>query len=285
MERGLFELHEDPEAGGKLVWTRRRFIAGGVVAGMERALSAAIPYGRFLPAGMIPVAIADSPPGTVIADKPGLRVLNDRPFNAETPAHLLDDEITPAERLFVRNNGVPPAAVDPGTWQLSVAGEACLGPRTFSLEELKREFPHYTYRLQLECGGNGRSEFRPRVPGNQWTTGAIGCPEWTGVRLKDVLERGRDQYGMQSFDQHLTELYRSGVVELEVARAAASNPSDFERALSFGSGEAFPSSGDEEEPEADLDQPSFVDHDEKPDEDGEILELSSEVADEPLELA
>jgi len=51
--------------------------------------------------------------------------------------------------------------------------------------------------------------------------------------LKDVIERGRDQYGMQSFDQHLTDLYRSGVITLEVARTAASNPSDFERALNF----------------------------------------------------
>jgi DMSO/TMAO reductase YedYZ molybdopterin-dependent catalytic subunit len=209
MERGLFELHEDAESGRRLVWSRRRFLVGGVVAGMERALSAAIPYGRFLPAGMIPVAIAESQPGTVVAEKPGLRVLNDRPFNAETPAHLLDDEVTPAERLFVRNNGVPPAAVDPGAWRLSVTGEACLGPRTFSLEELKREFRQYTYRLQLECGGNGRAEFRPRVPGNQWTTGAIGCPEWTGVRLKDVLERvgvrGDAAYvAYRSADTHLS---------------------------------------------------------------------------------
>jgi DMSO/TMAO reductase YedYZ molybdopterin-dependent catalytic subunit len=40
----------------------------------------------------------------------------------------------------------------------------------------------------LECGGNGRSEFNPPASGNQWTTGAVGCPAWTGVRLRDVLE-------------------------------------------------------------------------------------------------
>ncbi|MEL6675674.1 MAG: sulfite oxidase, partial [Bacteroidota bacterium] len=42
--------------------------------------------------------------------------------------------------------------------------------------------------LTLECGGNGRAEFNPPAKGNQWTTGAVGCPEWTGVRLKEVLE-------------------------------------------------------------------------------------------------
>jgi twitching motility protein PilT len=51
--------------------------------------------------------------------------------------------------------------------------------------------------------------------------------------LKDVIEKGRTTYGMQSFDQHLSELYKGGHVKLEVARAAASNPADFERALNF----------------------------------------------------
>ena len=36
--------------------------------------------------------------------KDGLTVLNDRPINAETPAHLLDDAITPTNRHFIRNN-------------------------------------------------------------------------------------------------------------------------------------------------------------------------------------
>ena len=51
--------------------------------------------------------------------------------------------------------------------------------------------------------------------------------------LKDVIEKGRGQYGMQSFDQHLIELYRKGFITLEVAKHAATNPSDFERALHF----------------------------------------------------
>jgi twitching motility protein PilT len=57
-------------------------------------------------------------------------------------------------------------------------------------------------------------------------------PDRTGD-LKDVIEKGRTTYGMQSFDQHLSELYRQGLVKLEVARGAASNPADFERALNF----------------------------------------------------
>jgi twitching motility protein PilT len=51
--------------------------------------------------------------------------------------------------------------------------------------------------------------------------------------MADYLAKNRDIYGTQSFDQHLTELYKAGTVTLEVAKAASTNPSDFERALSF----------------------------------------------------
>ena len=51
--------------------------------------------------------------------------------------------------------------------------------------------------------------------------------------IKDAIEKGRQQYGMQSFDQHLTDLYRANIITLETAVHAATNPSDFERALHF----------------------------------------------------
>ena len=118
---------------------------------------------------------------------PGLMLLNDRPLNAETPAHLLDDDFTPASRFLVRNNGRVPENVDASTWTLEVAGESVNAPKTFAIADLKKKFKHYTYALTLECGGNGRAEFSPGAKGNQWTTGAVGCAKFTGVRLKDVL--------------------------------------------------------------------------------------------------
>ncbi len=54
------------------------------------------------------------------------------------------------------------------------------------------------------------------------------------AELKDAIEKGRGQYGMQSFDQHLIQLYQNGFITLETAKSAATNPSDFERALHFG---------------------------------------------------
>jgi twitching motility protein PilT len=46
--------------------------------------------------------------------------------------------------------------------------------------------------------------------------------------IKDFIAEGREQYGMQTFDQCLTDLVTTGEVTFEVAKAAASNPSDFE---------------------------------------------------------
>jgi twitching motility protein PilT len=51
--------------------------------------------------------------------------------------------------------------------------------------------------------------------------------------LKDVIEKGRDTYGTQSFDQHLSKMYREGIISLDTARSAATNPADFQRALEF----------------------------------------------------
>jgi twitching motility protein PilT len=57
-------------------------------------------------------------------------------------------------------------------------------------------------------------------------------PEKTSL-IKEVIEAGRTQYGMQSFDQALTDLYNSGKITLETALSASDNPADFKRALLF----------------------------------------------------
>lgn len=46
--------------------------------------------------------------------------------------------------------------------------------------------------------------------------------------IRDYIAAGREQYGMQTFDQCLAELVVTKEVTYEVARAASSNPSDFE---------------------------------------------------------
>jgi DMSO/TMAO reductase YedYZ molybdopterin-dependent catalytic subunit len=195
---GIHALYaDDPAAADEKLWdrrsdpvSRRGFLRGSGLAAMTAALGASIPFARFMPGGLIPAALAEADASFELAGKAGLVVLNDRPVNIETPAHLLDDEVIPTKRLFVRNNGNPPgvAGMDADTWELELTGESCLTPKRLTLADLKSRFRHQTLQLQLECGGNGRSEYYPPASGNQWTTGAIGCPEWTGVRLRDVLE-------------------------------------------------------------------------------------------------
>ena len=170
----------------QLPFTRREFLKG--LGTLSTALGANIVFSNFMPHGLIPVALANSHEPFVIDGKIGLRVLNDRPLNAETPAHLLNDDITPASRLFIRNNGLPPVQANAGAWTLNIGGESAKTSKIFTLEELRGRFKNITRALTLECGGNGRAEFYPPASGNQWTIGAVGCPEWNGIHLKDVLE-------------------------------------------------------------------------------------------------
>ena len=158
---------------------RRQFISSSALASFSALLGQSIVNGKWAPFDWIPLGL----PGK----DNRLRVLNDRPVNAETPAHLLDDAITPADLIFVRNNGIPPKKIDPKTWTLTIEGESAKTSKTYTLADLKEKFKEYSYQLTLECGGNGRSEFNPPAKGNQWSTGAVACPKWTGVRLKDVL--------------------------------------------------------------------------------------------------
>ena len=46
--------------------------------------------------------------------------------------------------------------------------------------------------------------------------------------LNDYIKESREQYGMQTFDQHLMDLVADDVVTYETALAASSNPSDFQ---------------------------------------------------------
>lgn len=48
------------------------------------------------------------------------------------------------------------------------------------------------------------------------------------AEIPDFMADGREQYGSQTFDQHLMQLVAEDLVAYDVAKAAASNPGDFE---------------------------------------------------------
>lgn len=169
---------------------RRAFLKRGGIAGLAAALGGAIPYADNLMPGVFPEALAQGFAGGALPGKRGLRVLNDRPVNAETPVTLLDDEITPSERHFIRNNGIIPDRAwnqNLKDWSLTIDGEVRQTLK-LAMTDLQKRYPQVTRALVIECGGNGRAGYHPPAKGNQWTLGAVGCSEYTGVRLKDVLE-------------------------------------------------------------------------------------------------
>jgi DMSO/TMAO reductase YedYZ molybdopterin-dependent catalytic subunit len=100
---------------------------------------------------------------------------------------------TPNARFFVRNHTSTPA-IDPSTWRLQVFGSGLRDQagRSFSLRALEK-LPRKTVTAFVECAGNGRSYFDrqqgTKAPGSQWGLGAIGVARWTGVPLREVLER------------------------------------------------------------------------------------------------
>ena len=122
-----------------------------------------------------------------------------RPFDAETPVREFSSFLTPAHRLFIRSHFGPPAAgaIDEAHWTLQVSGMV-EGARTYTLKELQR-FESVTVTSVLQCSGNGRAFYRPKVPGVQWERGAVGNAEWTGVRLSEVLASA----GVQSHAGHV----------------------------------------------------------------------------------
>lgn len=167
---------------------RRDFLKKGTLGSIAALIGAEVVFGAKMPEGYTPLALQDPDPFKLFNKHKDMVVLNDKPWNIEAQAHLLDDKVTPNSSMFIRNNGLVPEAIDAKTWTLTIDGESVKTKKTYTLAELKSKFKKYTYQLTIECGGNGRAEFDPPAKGNQWTVGAIHCASWSGVRLRDVLE-------------------------------------------------------------------------------------------------
>lgn len=167
---------------------RRNFIRKGALASVASLVGARIVFADRMPAGYLPLAWEQSKSSVPFGKNPEMVVLGDRPWNIEAQAHLLDDAITPASKMFVRNNGHEPKGIDEATWTMQIDGESASQVKTFTLKDLKERFTKHTYQLTLECAGNGRSEFYPPTEGNQWTVGGVSCARWAGVRVRDLLQ-------------------------------------------------------------------------------------------------
>lgn len=188
---------------------RRDFAKKATLSTFATLIGAEIVFGSRLLDGYSQLALQDPDPFKMFNKHKDMIVLNDKPWNIEAQAHLLDDKITPNSCMFIRNNGLVPEGNDAKKWTLTIDGESVVNKKTYSLADLKSKFEQHTYQVTIECGGNGRSEFNPPAKGNQWTVGAVHCASWTGVRLRDVLKDAGIKSNAVYIGYHATDLHLS----------------------------------------------------------------------------
>ena len=194
---------------------RRRFLT---TLGAAAALGLARPRG----AGAEDPILAGRPL-VRYPEKTDLILLTSRPPQLETPMRYFDRAITPNDAFFVRYHVFPvPTSVDLGTWRLRVRGRVDR-PLELTLAELKGKFPHVALAAVVQCAGNSRGRFAPRVLGGQWGDGAMGNAEWVGARLKDILtaagvRQGAAQATFDGLDKPAFPSVPDFVKSLDIAR-------------------------------------------------------------------
>ncbi|MFN0196219.1 MAG: sulfite oxidase [Planctomycetaceae bacterium] len=100
--------------------------------------------------------------------------------------------IVPNDLFFVRNNSSEVPQLDPTTWRLKIEGNGIKKPLSLTYDEIL-SLPSTSVIRAVECAGNGRNFFEvshgKKIEGTPWGLGGIGVAEWTGVPLREVLER------------------------------------------------------------------------------------------------
>jgi DMSO/TMAO reductase YedYZ molybdopterin-dependent catalytic subunit len=126
---------------------------------------------------------------TAFPQKGPLILQRSRPPLLETPLEVFDRSVfTPNDRFFVRWHwAVIPTEVNVETFRLALRGHVAK-EETLTLDDILA-LPRVELAAINQCSGNSRGYFQPRVPGGEWSHGAMGNARWTGVRLKDVLDR------------------------------------------------------------------------------------------------
>jgi sulfane dehydrogenase subunit SoxC len=99
--------------------------------------------------------------------------------------------LVPNELFFVRNHTRTPT-IDVSNWSLKIEGSGVNRSLELIYDDLLA-MPAVSFVRYIECAGNGRSFFETahgkKAQGTQWKLGAIGVAEWTGVPLRELLER------------------------------------------------------------------------------------------------
>ena len=127
---------------------------------------------------------------TAYPEKGRMIVQRSSPPWLETPFEVFDKGVfTPNDQHYVSWHWADfPTQFDLDKYRLTVRGQVNQ-TLSLSLDDLLHGLPRFEIAAVSQCTGNGRPFMQPRVAGAQWYKGAMGNALWTGVRLKDVLDR------------------------------------------------------------------------------------------------
>jgi DMSO/TMAO reductase YedYZ molybdopterin-dependent catalytic subunit len=186
--------------------TRRRLLGQAGIAGLTAMAAPAWAQSIDLP---LPGGPDERPLTHAFPQKGTMILQRTRPALLETPFEVFDKGVfTPNDQFFVRWHwALIPNSIDAASFRLNVRGRVTK-PLSLSLTEIMR-LPRFEIAAVNQCSGNSRGFFQPRVAGGEWGNGAMGNARWTGVRLKDVLDRagvreGAVQVRFNGLDQAMT---------------------------------------------------------------------------------
>ncbi|MFS0777470.1 sulfite oxidase [Neobacillus sp. 3P2-tot-E-2] len=117
--------------------------------------------------------------------KPYLVTRRLQPENQETPIQFIENDII-HNSLFYRRNHFSYPKLTYSNYFLPINGLVTT-PLLLSMQNIL-QLPSKTLEVVLECSGNKRSLFEPKVFGEQWEKGAISQGVWKGVPLVTLLE-------------------------------------------------------------------------------------------------
>jgi len=163
----------------------------------------------------------------VLEDTPSRYFIWRGPGSREMSFATVSDlgDVVPNERFYIHNRALPPS-LNAARWALSISGDGVSKPQSFKYAQLTdpAQFEPVTIRRVLDCGANGRSFF-PKLPTpntgkwlpvgfTEWQYGTMGAAEWTGVRLRDVLNAcgldGAVQIRLTGLDQIMVQAEDGG---------------------------------------------------------------------------
>ncbi len=166
---------------------RRRLLGGAGMAGLT--LAAAPGWAQKMVRLALPGGPDEQPLTSAFPQKGSMILQRVRAPMLETPFAVFDRGVfTPNDQFFVRWHWAAiPTKIDTASFRLALRGHVNQ-PLSLSLAEVMA-LPRFEIAAVNQCSGNSRGFFQPRVAGGEWGNGAMGNARWTGVRLKDVLDR------------------------------------------------------------------------------------------------